>query len=165
MTAPITPSGGGGEHTPWCGQLSCDLRNDTLAVSTDAMVIIDSNGVAWATLLPSAGGFYDHAAFIVEAVNSHATLKARIEELQSDLAEATCELDAFGQVSPQQYQKELATKASRIDALETALRNIACFDDAGASHVLLSHGTYYAFDEPWSVRLAREALASKGGVE
>lgn len=147
MTAPITPSGGGGEHTPWCGQLSCDLRNDTLAVSTDAMVIIDSNGVAWATLLPSAGGFYDHAAFIVAACNSHATLKARIEELESE----TARLSALW-----------IGETRRVEELEAALKKTLGVIEQEELHGFGAHDSSCSLCR--SVKDARATLASGGAA-
>ena len=47
---------------------------------------------------------------------------------------------------------------ARIAHLETALRQIAAFDDKGASERLTASGSYARFDEPGSVKIAREAL-------
>ena len=46
------------------------------------------------------------------------------------------------------------------EILRTALTTIAAFDDAGASRHLELNGSYGRFDEPFSVRVAREALKS-----
>ncbi len=70
---------------PWSGDLSCDLRNSTLHIVTDAMVVIDGHGTAWATVLPDGGGFYYHAAFIVKAVNNHEAIVKALEQTKEYL--------------------------------------------------------------------------------
>ena len=50
----------------------------------------------------------------------------RIEALEEALAEGDRTIDAFGKVTPEQYQRELAAKSARIEELEAALRKIAC---------------------------------------
>ncbi len=45
------------------------------------------------------------------------------------------------------------------DALVSALREIAAFDDEGANARLVKTGSYSSFDEPGSVQIARAALA------
>lgn len=45
------------------------------------------------------------------------------------------------------------------DALVEALTKIAAFDDTGANYRLETLGSYAGFDEPGSVKVAREALA------
>ena len=47
---------------------------------------------------------------------------------------------------------------ARVRKLETALTEIACFDDQGANQRLANTGSYSMFDEPGSVEQAREAL-------
>lgn len=77
MTAPITPSGGGGEHTPTPWRIH-SRYNFEIVTSDNFITEICGDGL---------GRDQDvaNAAFIVEAVNSHATLKARIEELEGKL--------------------------------------------------------------------------------
>lgn len=48
--------------------------------------------------------------------------------------------------------------ADIIDELERALMEIAAYDDEFASRKLEETGSYGKFDEPNSVRIAREAL-------
>lgn len=45
------------------------------------------------------------------------------------------------------------------DCAVEALKDIAALKDDSAQNVLEIHGTYSAFDEPHSVKTAREALA------
>lgn len=52
----------------------------------------------------------------------------------------------------------LPSLAEEAEKLREALRKIAAFDDVGASAYLKNHGSYGMFDEPGSVRIAREAL-------
>lgn len=60
--------------------------------------------------------------------------------------------------TPRNYDEAMA----RIARLETALRQIASFDDAGANERLAATGSYGRFDEPGSVQIARAALAPDG---
>lgn len=43
--------------------------------------------------------------------------------------------------------------------LKSQLENVACFDDKGANEHLARSGSYNRFDEPGSVKIAREILA------
>lgn len=45
------------------------------------------------------------------------------------------------------------------DWLIVRLKKIACFDDKLANHHLETTGSYSCFDEPGSVRIARDILA------
>lgn len=49
----------------------------------------------------------------------------------------------------------------QVTALRAALVRIAAYNDRGANDQLALSGSYSGFDEPRSVRIAREAL--KGG--
>ena len=60
--------------------------------------------------------------------------------------------------TPRNYDEALV----RIARLETALRQIACLDDAGANQRLAARGNYGSFDELGSVKIAREALGVNG---
>jgi hypothetical protein len=53
----------------------------------------------------------------------------------------------------------IESQQAKIDRLQAALTRIAAFDDPLASNHLEAHGSYGAFDESGSVRVAREALA------
>lgn len=65
---------------------------------------------------------------------------------------------------------DLPAALDHIDALEArlaraegALRKIACFDDVAANERLAKTGSYGSFDEPNSVRIARDALKEQEG--
>ena len=49
-----------------------------------------------------------------------------------------------------------------IDSAVDALKKIAQFGDEGAEQRLKERGLYSSFDEPVSVRMARETLANMG---
>lgn len=58
------------------------------------------------------------------------------------------------------------SSSKRIEELEKALGEIACFDDKPANAHLATYGTFGGFDEPGSVEIARAALSpSNGGGE
>jgi hypothetical protein len=50
-------------------------------------------------------------------------------------------------------------KENAVANLIKALENIAAFDDMLGSDRLATNGSYGGFDEPGSVKIAREALA------
>lgn len=52
----------------------------------------------------------------------------------------------------------LLSQAQEIERLRKALTHIAAYDDELASARLAKTGRYGAFDEPGSVKIAREAL-------
>jgi hypothetical protein len=60
--------------------------------------------------------------------------------------------------APMPTEHLLDEAAEEITRLRAALEKIACFDDLGANKRLTSSGSYGSFDEPGSVRIAREAL-------
>lgn len=169
MTSPITPSQGGGERRapvqgysagiPW----SMHLRAyDAYCKKYRPQKALIEGGCR--------GGFGvgELDMFIPgwrEELSEIATLKARIEELQSDLAETTCELDAFGQVSPQQYQKELATNASRIEEQDKLLAEAADYLNAYSSMDGADIGFKITAYRLAQQKSARALLASKGGVK
>jgi len=49
----------------------------------------------------------------------------------------------------------------RVRELEAALNEIARWDDDGAHQHWKATGSYGEFDEPWSVKIARECLVPK----
>lgn len=53
----------------------------------------------------------------------------------------------------------------QVPALIAALQKIACFDDDGADRHLSATGSYSMFDEPGSVKIARDALAASPSGE
>lgn len=55
-------------------------------------------------------------------------------------------------------ESDLKALALRYKAYEAALQEIACFNDDLGNENLSLTGNYYAFDEPTSVKTAREAL-------
>lgn len=78
-------SGHGPSKLPWSGSLSVDLSRGALSVSADGLAVIDAQHVCWAIVFPDVYGGYDHAANLVDAVNSHATNEAKIEALAEAL--------------------------------------------------------------------------------
>lgn len=55
-------------------------------------------------------------------------------------------------------EQEIGKVMDENERLRAALERIAAFDDIGASKVLESTGNYKYFDEPHSVKDARDAL-------
>jgi hypothetical protein len=53
----------------------------------------------------------------------------------------------------------LESHRGRVEVLEKALKEIACFDDDAAGAYLKNHSSYARFDEPGSVEIARAALS------
>lgn len=83
MTAPVQRSQPSTEHAPTPWQIGIALYPYRHFYGSS-----DKNGAALAigSCVTALGEKYDvaNAAFIVEAVNSHASLKARVEELESE---------------------------------------------------------------------------------
>jgi hypothetical protein len=102
---------------PWSGDLSVDLRKGALSVSADGLTLIDANGVCWGIVFPSKDGFYDHAAFIAEAVNNHEALKARIQELEElgqFLVDRLEEFDPGDDQPEREFHGHVAPAAARL---------------------------------------------------
>lgn len=53
---------------------------------------------------------------------------------------------------------------AKLAEYEAALNSIACFDDEGGSQRLTNTGSYSGFDEPGSVRIAREVVAKAAAI-
>jgi hypothetical protein len=77
-----------GEHTPWTGNLSVDLRKGALSVSADGLTVIDEKGVCWGIVFPDKRGHYDHATAFVKAVNNHDALVKALEQLSNCVFES-----------------------------------------------------------------------------
>jgi hypothetical protein len=96
MTAPITPSQGGGEHTPLPWSVEPDNHFGPGFVITAAGMGNRCPVVRMSSPLgkddPTLRG---DAELIVKACNSHATLKARIEELEAVLRGMVYEFEPF----------------------------------------------------------------------
>jgi hypothetical protein len=60
---------------------------------------------------------------------------------------------------------ELTRLRARVEALEKALGRIAAFDDSVANAKLAATGSYYYFDEPRAVKIARAALKAEAPNE
>lgn len=57
-------------------------------------------------------------------------------------------------------ERERDEARSKLAEYETALNQIACWDDKSASESLERTRSYSSFDEPGSVQIAREAIAA-----
>jgi hypothetical protein len=56
---------------------------------------------------------------------------------------------------------EIERLTAALAAAEEALREIAAYNDEYGNERLARNGSYSAFDEPWSVKIARAALETR----
>ena len=68
------------------------------------------------------------------------------------------------QAHPVALGLDILTLAEDLREAVKALEEIACFDDQGGTAHLAATGSYGRFDEPASVKIARQALAGRGEV-
>lgn len=146
MTAPIAPSQGGHTPTPWFAEKARTLIHIgpkdrsvvSLSISPPRIPERDMRDNIVATAEANA-------AFIVEACNSHATLKARIEELESE----TARLSALW-----------IGETRRVEELEAALKTALGVIEQEELHGFGAHDSSCSLCR--SVKDARTALASGG---
>jgi hypothetical protein len=87
---------------------------------------------------------------------------ARLAECERERDEARNAGIAIGQ--SQGFKLHLKLQ-DRVEALEKALGRIAAFDDSVANAKLAATGSYYYFDEPRAVKIARAALKAEAPNE
>jgi hypothetical protein len=72
-------------------------------------------------------------------------------------------IPAFSGAQEAELTRLIAERLNNFDEAVSALKQIAAFNDEGASKHLEQTGSYSSFDEPGSVEIARKALASVKG--
>jgi len=74
------------------------------------------------------------------------------------LAEKMPPRERFDVPSLEAAADALDQSLAEIERLREALEDITCFDDTAANAYLKNHGSHTMFDEPGSVKIARDAL-------